>query len=202
MGDKMCSIKLVTPLILAAVFGSGVAQSAESNTGLYGTLSGGWAFFDDLGGGGARIDLDDGYDFGAALGYKYSNNFRAEFEISFASTDIDSARGLGVRLPAKGDLDLWSGMINGFYDFDLGTAWVPSVGGGIGMTYGETNDVSIGGVSIGDDDGTDFAWQLGAGLRYNFTNGFSVGTDYRYFKVESNSNIELHKALITIGTSF
>lgn len=199
----MVNLKITTPVMLAVLISSGAALAQEAPSRFYGTVSGGWAFFDDIKDSGVKFGLDDDYTFGAALGYKFSM-IRAELEVSYASTEFDSAKAFGVKVPASGDLDIWAGMINGFYDFDMGgdSAWVPSIGGGIGLSYGETNDVVIGGVSAADDDGTDFAWQVGGGLRYRFAGGMSVGADYRYFQVESNAGIELHKALITLGTSF
>lgn len=188
-----------------ALWAAGSAVAADSTGKFYVALSAGAAFFEDFEDGGTSIEIDDGYALGGAIGYKFKR-LRAELEVSYIETDIEGAYTAGISAPASGDVTIWAGMLNGFYDLHTGTSWVPFIGAGIGVANGEASDVVVAGTPVGDEDGTGLAWQLGAGLRYKFAGGFSIGPEYRYFRIETgnkiDSNVDAHKALITVGAGF
>jgi opacity protein-like surface antigen len=78
------------------------------------------------------------------------------------------------------EIDNLTLMLSIYYDFLLGAEqrWMPYVGAGVGAARNEV-EVSDGVVS-GDDDDTDFAWQVGAGIGYQVSNSVDVQIGYRY----------------------
>lgn len=88
--------------------------------------------------------------------------------------------------PLTGDFQALTFKVNGFYDIDLGFAWKPYVGGGIGLTKVSV-DVSSGttGNLLVDDSETVFSYQVGGGVGYEFPlpegRSITVSLDYRYF---------------------
>jgi len=78
------------------------------------------------------------------------------------------------------EIDNLTLMLSVYYDFMVGTdqRWMPYVGAGIGAAR---NDVDVtDGVVSGDDDETDFAWQLAAGVGYKMTQAVDLQVGYRY----------------------
>lgn len=88
--------------------------------------------------------------------------------------------------PLTGDFQALTFKVNAFYDIDLGFAWKPYVGGGIGLTKVSV-DVSSGttGNLLVDDSETVFSYQVGGGVGYEFPlpedRSITVSLDYRYF---------------------
>ena len=88
--------------------------------------------------------------------------------------------------PLTGDFQALTFKANAFYDIDLGVAWKPYVGGGIGVTKVSV-DVSSGttGNLLVDDNETVFSYQVGGGVGYEFPlpegRSITVSLDYRYF---------------------
>ena len=88
--------------------------------------------------------------------------------------------------PLTGDFQALTFKANAFYDIDLGFAWKPYVGGGIGLTKISV-DVSSGttGAKLVDDNATVFSYQVGGGVGYEFPlpedRSVTVSLDYRYF---------------------
>ena len=92
-----------------------------------------WIFNDGFGpvpaGGNVVSKFDKGYGAGIALGMKLPNQFRVEGELLWQKNDIDSGQLGSLQLSAlgglNGDVSLWGGMLNGYYDF-LEGPWCPS----------------------------------------------------------------------------
>lgn len=88
--------------------------------------------------------------------------------------------------PLTGDFQAVTFKVNAFYDIDLGFAWKPYVGGGIGLTKisVEVNSATTGTLLVDDDD-TVFSYQVGGGVGYEFPlpedRSITVSLDYRYF---------------------
>lgn len=72
-------------------------------------------------------------------------------------------------------------MVNGYYDFDIESAFTPYVGGGIGIANVSINDLAVLGIPLADDDDTVFAYQFGAGVGYEISPTLTLTADYRYF---------------------
>lgn len=119
-----------TLAVIALLALSTVAYADVYNSGAYVGIFGGAAFtpnitFDR----GNKVDFDIGYDAGGFIGYKFPY-LRTEAEFTYMNSDIDS----GKTIPSiNGDVDVYSGMANLIFDFDmLSHELVPYVGGGLG----------------------------------------------------------------------
>lgn len=92
--------------------------------------------------------------------------------------------------PLTGDFQALTFKANVFYDIDLGFAWKPYVGGGIGVTKVSV-DVSSGTTRnvLVDDSETVFSYQVGGGVGYEFPlpegRSVTLSLDYRYFDAGS-----------------
>jgi len=89
----------------------------------------------------------------------------------------------------SGDVTAFSIMTNLWYDFDLGTSspFTPFIGAGVGMADLQidysghvTLPYTTAHFNTNADDWV-VAWQLGAGLGYEFENGMMLSAQYRYF---------------------
>ena len=88
--------------------------------------------------------------------------------------------------PLTGDFQALTFKANAFYDIDLGFAWKPYVGGGIGLTRISVDVSSAStGAKLVDDNETVFSYQVGGGVGYEFPlpedRSITVSLDYRYF---------------------
>lgn len=133
---------------------------------------------------GAGIDGDSETDRGlaglAALGYDFGDHFRLELEAGWRGAgDVDSVSGA----TGTGDVDAYSGIINAFYDFDIGGGIEPYIGAGAGTTRVSLNGVGpfAGQTVNGDDWG--IALQAGAGLAIPLNDRLKFTADYRYMTV-------------------
>ena len=103
---------------------------------------------------------------------------------------LEQATIQGSPHPLTGDFQALTFKANVFYDIDLGFAWKPYVGGGIGLTKISV-DVSSGttGRKLVDDNATVFSYQVGGGVGYEFPlpedRSITVSLDYRYFDAGS-----------------
>lgn len=114
---------------------------------------------------------DAGAGFGASVGYRWPFGLRTEFELSYRINDVDTINGFSV---SGVDTSALAFMVNGWYDFDLGSGFLPYVGGGLGVAQVELDFFGI------EYDDTVFAWQLGGGLGYQIMPGIVLFTDYRW----------------------
>ncbi|MYC26903.1 MAG: porin family protein [Nitrospira sp. SB0662_bin_26] len=126
---------------------------------------------------GQALGLTEGRDNYLALAQANPNNIKQTLE---------QATIQGSPHPLTGDFQALTFKVNGFYDIDLGFAWKPYVGGGIGLTKVSV-DVSSGttGNVLVDDSETVFSYQVGAGVGYEFPlpegRSITLSLDYRYF---------------------
>lgn len=142
-----------------------------------------------------RSSYDTGYHIGGGLGYTLDTGIRLELEMLYHNNNVDSlavrndggvgtALGVGslsgLNLKADGDVSVFAGMVNAFFDINTGTAWTPYIGGGIGIAS-VSADISSSGVKLVDDSDTVFAWQAAVGLSYPLSPKTSIGAGYRYF---------------------
>ncbi|OYQ81161.1 hypothetical protein B9T19_00330 [Ignatzschineria sp. F8392] len=100
------------------------------------------------------------------------NNVRAEIEYGYNGkvkvSDEDS----------KSETKSQALMLNGYYDFNTGTAFTPYVGAGIGYARLK-NTLSDEELSISKSKGN-FAWQVGAGVSYAVNSNVAVDLSYRF----------------------
>jgi len=166
----------------AAILAVGFAPSAHAQQsdifsgGWYGSVSGQAIEMPDQdvtfsGVGTAKVDSDLGYGLTGAVGYSYNSNARVEAELGYKNHDDVTASAGGVT--STGEYEIWSAMLNGYYDFDQGADvnWTPYVGAGIGMAQ----------LDDGNFDDEAFAYQLMLGVNYNTSQTSQWFLGYRYF---------------------
>ena len=92
-------------------------------------------------------------------------------------------------LTVNGNFSMLAFMANVDYDFDTGSRWVPYVGGGLGVATISIDTEDANGYSFADDSDTVFAYQVGAGLGYEFPleqgRSITVSLDWRYFATQA-----------------
>jgi len=140
--------------------------------------------------GSAEKDYSDNLFGGAiAIGYDFNPRFevpvRLEFEYSILSAFKDSEE-ISPAITLTGEFDTQVFFINTYYDFHTASKFTPYIGAGIGMSSIRTNVYADGaGVSgeLGSNTETNFAWNIGAGISYAFTDTMSVDLAYRYVQL-------------------
>lgn len=112
-----------------------------------------------------------GFAIGAVAGYRYSENFRFEGEISYKGADVDKVGGFSQ----SGSLSTYAFMANAYYDFTQAKLPVtPFVGVGLGAIYGKAK-------SPGESDSdTAFGYQITAGILYAVNRQVTLSAAYRY----------------------
>ncbi len=169
------------------LFSSVLFASDGANTqGPYFAARLGVCFLDDatLSEEGVPCTIDTEFDTGmvieGAVGYDFGM-FRAEVEIGYRKNDIDEFSALGGSASGDGDFDALSLMANGYLDLENQTAFTPYIGAGIGSAKVSVNDMSIGGILLGDEDDSVFAYQFGVGVGYSATESLIIDLAYKYF---------------------
>ena len=127
-----------------------------------------------------EAEFDTGYNVGAALGYDFGPG-RMEAEIAYRSNEFDKFTYQGVSVSGDGTASALSFMVNGYLDFKNQSAVTPFVTAGLGFANVDVDDVEVAGVSVGSEDDTVFAYQLGAGLGIALNKEISLDLSYKYF---------------------
>jgi len=133
---------------------------------------------------------DVGYFVGGAVGRRIADHFRAEFQIGYRSTKLESASVRGEPEQSKNaTLSLFTTMINGYFDFDLedqGVPITPWVGLGLGWgmprldaeNQPDPNQLNI------DDTASVFVYNAMAGLAIEISEIAEVTVGYRYVRTQ------------------
>lgn len=167
---------------------------------------------------GWTTEFDSGLAISVEAGLRYDNGFRSGIEIVSTSADVDrhfgvnlagtgldgvdaavltgSATQLGATVGAvvadgQGKIENLGLYLNGYYDFDLGSAIQPYVGAGLGFTQVDV-DYSPSGVRIIDGDETVFGWQVKAGATWMLSDTLEVYGEYAY---RQSNDVELQNQL-------
>jgi len=148
--------------------------------GVYLSIAGGGNFtmdsdFDGPGIPQSTVQYDPGFAVLGALGYAHGNGVRTELELGYRMNDLDVTTG-----SSNGDINTFSAMLNGVYDFMTGKRWTPYLGVGVGAAFVNLDSAPVIGGVIDDDD-VQFAYQGIAGIGYNVNRRLQVFVDYRYF---------------------
>jgi opacity protein-like surface antigen len=212
----------IAPVVILGLAGLGgavlQAQAAETATP-YVQIGAGINFmnslkFTDTAGTTSRssLNFDPGPAVTGSVGYAFGNNLRAEFELGYRDapgSDITFPSG-GTSSSVKGGAELYTYMVNGLYDFDLGSPkWYPHLGFGIGA-------VNVN--SSRSPAETVFAYQAIAGVEYELQPRLRLGLDYRYLGSDTvhltftqpgfaasrgvSSEVENHTVLFTLRWNF
>ena len=183
-------------VLFAFGFGHQAYAQTASKSGLYGSLSGAYNFFNQKQDAeqttkatGAKapyeLDVDDGLGGIVTLGYNFGGT-RLELEGGYKENDIDSlsvgAFGVGgIFLGTDGEVRTLSGMINLIYDVPVEGKLRPFVLGGVGLANHEIDISRIANTNVAfKDDDTVFTYQVGAGLAYEVGESADLLVQYRY----------------------
>jgi opacity protein-like surface antigen len=192
-----------------------VAQAADIDVapepmglGWYVSIFGGWSVAKDQSftvettGAAETVDvdleLDDGFMVGAALGAHFNEWLRAEVEVSGHFHDVE---GEAERIVAvltnevEGEEDALFALANFWIDLPFGDVFRPYVGGGIGfgrldLDLSISNTAETTDYTFIDDDDWGFAYQIGAGVAFSFTENMAIDVGYRY-KVINNAEFDI-----------
>lgn len=129
-------------------------------------------------GGGLAI----GYDFGNSMGVP----LRLEVEYA-AFTTANATKTATFLTPSDAKAQYHSSLqslfLNAYFDIDTGSNFTPYVGAGLGIgfnrfkaTYNLFGDKG----TLGSHRSSNFAWNIGVGCAYNFTDNIAVDFGYRY----------------------
>lgn len=197
-------------LLAATLLGAGFIASAHAQpvTGPYISLGGGGNYLQDErlkrdGDFGGKIRFDIGEAATVAFGYGYGNGFRAEVEGDFRRNDIRSVD-LGYATRATGRQENYGGMLNGYFDLDIGSPYVYPYFG-IGAGYSQTRLKNFSAVEPNTGftvaanntyNQGNFAYQAIFGLSFpvGFLPGLSLTAQYRFFSaLESNGTFGVNQ---------
>ena len=129
-----------------------------------------------------------------ALGYDFWPQqmlpLRAEIEFAMRgnSEKTWSDGGVNVR-DVKGTWNNSTLFANLFWDFHNDSAFTPYIGAGLGLAFNYTGydfTTNSGDKFSADDRFTNFAWNVGAGVAYNFNENFAVDLGYRFMMMGYN----------------
>ena len=135
----------------------------------------------------ADSETDVGFIIGGAVGTHLTEDLRVELEVAYSENDVDKihyidASGDGDDYDAHGKFGILTFMANLWYDIPLSEELKPYIGGGAGIAIID-GDAGYSGNSSYDPifDGSEvaFAFQVGAGLRWQVWENVALDVGYR-----------------------
>jgi len=136
---------------------------------------------------GSDVDSDAGFGGAIAFGRQFGN-FRAELEIAKQGADLKDTAEANYYddYTIGGDLDVTTVMVNGYYELPVYDAFSVYAMAGLGYAkYDIDYKEKYQGVTFdtwGQSDNV-FAYKLGAGVTYNFTEQMAADLGYEYLGV-------------------
>ncbi len=192
-------VRLVKSTLLAMILVSfaGVGPSVAAG-GMYASVSAGINFHADsdidsasLGAVEVESSFDTGFVLMGAIGTELSSGIRIEGELSYRQNEFNDitlsvpasvfGTALTVSSALDGDLSTFALMANAAYDFNKGEKLRPYIMAGIGIARVDINDAIALSSLLADDSDTVFAFQVGGGVNYHYTEEWAFGASYRYF---------------------
>lgn len=123
---------------------------------------------------------------GLAVGYDFNDQYQVPVRVEIAGHFRDNAKedqsftdanGNSESIKNKVRMDTY--MVNGYYDFHNTSAFTPYLTAGVGLSHlvHKASDDNGAGMSANTNN---FAWGVGAGVKYEVTSNISVDASYRY----------------------
>ena len=161
--------KFAASIVMSKEDVAGKAGKSEHDGVVGFTLAAGYDFY-------RRFDIPIRVE----LEYGYNDNF----DRSYYNTPIDGAI-------FKSKIGIQTALINAYYDFHYFGNFVPFItaGAGLGFVRGEgsavvPNETNTGNDSVsGTKTKTEFAFQVGLGASYHFTESIAADLGYRFVKI-------------------
>jgi opacity protein-like surface antigen len=149
---------------------------------------------------GNKVQYDTGFAMDAAVGYAFNPWIAAELEVGWRWNNISHVSGFVLDDTTFSQVPFLANVV---LQYPLpGTPVVPYIGGGVGgaVTIFDTDRFSNGAVTVvGSEADVVFAYQVFAGLRFQFNPWMSVGLGYKYF-ASGDSSYEF-EPLVCCGPS-
>ena len=177
-----------------------------------------------------KLSFDTGFIVGGAIGVKglVHDNIRTELEFAYTSHNPktwNAANTTGgiYTYNATGNIGVFTILANVWYDFDIDSSLTPYIGGGAGVGFVKNNMTLFtpggSGYEILNKSSTEFAFQLGAGIKYDFTKNMALDAGYRLrgvlganpkatgitggiFGLNSVKNFDLISHTVQVGVTF
>lgn len=125
---------------------------------------------------GTKFDRSPLYSLG--VGYKLSENVRADLNIQYRNIDYKSTfDGVGTTQKTKN----YTTFLNGYYDFNNSSVFTPYVTAGLGISRNVAgNATTSDGFVYKGNTTNNFAWNTGFGSKVKMTDSFDLDLGYRY----------------------
>lgn len=179
----MRAMNYMAVISLSTLAMTGTALAADRATGTYISGGAGANFAGDNNVSGGGINADIGHETGfvgvLALGQSFANGFRGEVELGNRRNEVDSSGNVS----ASGKSSVFSAMINGYYDFATGSAFMPYLGAGIGIGQLKMDVSRVGTASI-NSSGRGIGLQGIAGVAYQMDDNWTSTLEYRYYNLQ------------------
>lgn len=138
---------------------------------------------------GTNQKVSDSFGYTIGLGNKVSPEFRTDLTLTYRPS-VPYRMTDDTPFTAKGKLDNYTLMLNGYYDINLSNSAVtPYLMAGIGVSRSETKKLNWAS-SIEEKGKTvnQFAWQAGAGVTFALSDRCSFDLGYRYVDLNTFKN--------------
>jgi opacity protein-like surface antigen len=159
--------------------------AARANDGLYLELQGGGSFWQDAdvsvdGVGSGTAEFEDGWNAGAALGFRIFEMLRLEAHASYRQADLDRVDVGPLSVSGEGFAGAAAVLGNAYFDIPVPLPIKPYVGGGAGVAIFWA-DVDGNSIDVDDDD-TEFAWNVMGGVFIPVLRHLELDVRYRYLR--------------------
>lgn len=174
--------KFVLASVMIALAGT-AAQAADAEVvppekyeamGLYLRADAGWSFLEWAGG-----DDDSAFAVGGGVGYRFSDNMRADVRLDYAG-EYEVAPGA--------DMSITTVLGNLYFDVPTGTAFTPYVGAGLGYGWASIDNAN-------DKDG--LAYGLMAGVGVDLSDNLTIDLGYRLRDVVTSGSDPMDHQILT-----
>ena len=133
-----------------------------------------------------NIDYDLGFDGSITFGYNLGDSYpkigrgRVELEVNYAENDLDEADFLEGKVSAGGSIKRTGVMINTIGEHKTRSGVIIYALLGAGFAKIELDNATILDQPLADDDETELAFQVGAGIGWEMNRHITYDIGYRY----------------------
>ena len=140
-----------------------------------------FSFF-GFGGGPGTLNSKVGDFGGATIGFELGDAWRVEAELSRSYNAVQNFtfNNGNVNTYKDGAVNQTYALANVWYDFHNESAFVPYIGGGIGAGWADGNLDMGNGAFVNATSSTAFAFQVGAGVKFDVSDQFAIDLGYRF----------------------
>jgi opacity protein-like surface antigen len=134
-----------------------------------------------------KIDYDIDFDGSVTLGYKLGDKFpkigrgRVELEVNYAENDLDEADFTDGKVSAGGSIKRTGIMFNSIGEHRTDAGVIIHALLGIGWAKIDLDNATVLDQLVVDDDDSQLAFQIGAGVGYQLNSRITYEVGYRYF---------------------